>query len=224
MANARLLRQRVEDAQKEQVALNAQYEKDYEAYVGEVDKFNAGVTSSLWNPETHVYLRDAKAQNESYARSIGPSSYDPSKLEFAPSSSVSDKVIENSPLMEQLVRNPTTGKVEIYTASVVPDADGAPTQNKTWALSGEANILNSNIKVPVPQAARTPNLTVSDIRELADPGQNQASLSMLAAKGIIGKSQLAGDYYSKNSAFNDPKDQNNLKQHGVLARTLGGQL
>ena len=75
-----------------------------------------------------------------------------------------------------------------------------------------------------PDAPRAPNLTQGDIRELSNPSVDQVGMQMLANKGIIGKNELAGMDQSKISAFADPEDPHNLKEAGILARTLGGQL
>lgn len=78
---------------------------------------------------------------------------------------------------------------------------------------------------PVPvEAPRAPNLTQSDIRELRSPSLDQAGMQRAANRGIIGKNELVGMEMGKNSAFADPNDPNNLKEAGILARTLGGQL
>ena len=75
-----------------------------------------------------------------------------------------------------------------------------------------------------PPPPREPNLTVGNIREMKNPGRDMAGLQMAANMGIIGKSQLADNERSKVSAFADPDDPNNLKDAGILARTIGGQL
>lgn len=75
-----------------------------------------------------------------------------------------------------------------------------------------------------PEPPKAPSLTQSDIRELENPGQDAAGIQMAANRGMIAKSELADNEKSKNSAFADPEDPNNLKDAGILARVIGGQL
>lgn len=82
---------------------------------------------------------------------------------------------------------------------------------------------------PAPEPERVdpkePNITASNIREVMNPGLNQAQGQLLQAKGIVAKSDLAGDQPAmKNSVFSDQQDPQGLKERGVLARVLGGQL
>lgn len=75
-----------------------------------------------------------------------------------------------------------------------------------------------------PDMPRAPNLTNSNMRELANPSQDMAGMQQSENRGIIAKSELPGMGDSKNSAFSDPEDPNNLKGAGILARVIGGQL
>lgn len=75
-------------------------------------------------------------------------------------------------------------------------------------------------------APRAPNLTNNDYRAMRDPGTDQAGVAKANALGYTGKSELAGDAGGamRNSAFADPADPNGLKDRGILARVMGGQL
>ena len=81
---------------------------------------------------------------------------------------------------------------------------------------------------PAPPAeVREPNLTQNDVKEMQNPGQNQAELAMSAARGYIGKSQLASENdQSRNSAFANlaGDDPAGLKEKGTLARAIAGQI
>lgn len=90
--------------------------------------------------------------------------------------------------------------------------------------SGVGPVPTAPTAPTAPDAPRALNLTQSDIRELRSPSLDQAGMQMAANKGIIGKNELAGMDQSKISAFTDPEDPKNLKEAGILARTLGGQL
>lgn len=75
-------------------------------------------------------------------------------------------------------------------------------------------------------APRAPSITNSDYRALAAPGTDQAGVARANALGYTGKSELVGDQSGamRNSAFADPADPQGLKERGILARVMGGQL
>ena len=160
---------------------------------------------------------------------------------------------ENGPIFMGVqtayVRNPD-GTVSKYVPQQTPisyvDANGNPVdpnfmgENGTSGLTqvgGNYQYVNQgNFRVLAPPSAegivepeaaqevRAPNLTQSDIRELRNPSQDAAGVQAGINKGLIVKSELADNERSKVSAFADPEDPNNLKDAGILARVLGGQL
>lgn len=69
-----------------------------------------------------------------------------------------------------------------------------------------------------------PNYGISELKEIRSPGAAPAQVVAATNKGLVATSKLAGEVATKNSAFADPDDPNNLKDRGILARTLGGQL
>lgn len=79
-----------------------------------------------------------------------------------------------------------------------------------------------------PEDVRKPNLTQNDIKEITNPGLNQGQLAMQAARGYLGKSELAAenDPGSQNSAFTNLKgdDDLNLKAKGLVAQAIAGQI
>ena len=79
-----------------------------------------------------------------------------------------------------------------------------------------------------PEDVREPNLTQNDIKEITNPGLNQGQLAMQAARGYLGKSELAAenDPGSQNSAFTNLKgdDDLNLKAKGLVAQAIAGQI
>lgn len=80
---------------------------------------------------------------------------------------------------------------------------------------------------PVQGAApRSPNLTNADYAALSEPATDQAGVAKANALGYTGKSELAGDQGGpmRNSAFAKQDDPQGLKDRGILARVIGGQL
>jgi hypothetical protein len=100
-----------------------------------------------------------------------------------------------------------------------------PEQKELFKYQAVLAAPNNQPAEPAPaEEFRPPNLTQGDIRELKNPSQDMAGLQMMMNKGLIGKSELADNEKSKVSAFADPEDPNNLKDAGILARVMGGQL
>jgi len=75
-------------------------------------------------------------------------------------------------------------------------------------------------------APPAPSMTNSDYRALANPGTDPAGVVRDNNLGYTGNSEIAAmnDAPMRNSAFADPEDPKGLKDRGILARTLGGQL
>ena len=183
MANVRLLRQSIDDYQKDTDTENAnygaaydKYSKDFEVAKAQVDAYNAQVA--------------AKNAQGVYANHINQDPHTHALVYWYYTGNKDD------------VRGSPTPPIVLGAKPVVPDAPATPT--------------------PV----QAPNITASNARELMNPGQNQAGLDLQAAKGIIGKSELTGDQQPamRGSVFAKQDDPQGLKERGVLARVLGGQL
>lgn len=82
----------------------------------------------------------------------------------------------------------------------------------------------------MPDRPHNPSLRESDYKEMSAPGTDQAGIAIANAKGYTGKSDVealndqASRFTAQQNPFADPNDPYNLKERGVLARTLGGQL
>lgn len=82
----------------------------------------------------------------------------------------------------------------------------------------------------MPDRPQAPAMRESDLREIQSPGTDQAGIAIANAKGYTGKSDVealndqASRFTAQQNPFADPNDPYNLKERGVLARTLGGQL
>lgn len=75
-------------------------------------------------------------------------------------------------------------------------------------------------------APNGPNFTNNDLKALANPGTDPAGVVRDNNKGYTGNSEIAAlnSGPMRNSAFADPADPQNLKERGILARVMGGQL
>lgn len=88
----------------------------------------------------------------------------------------------------------------------------------------------TNLPTPVAPAQSVappaPNYTNNDRAAMANPGTDPAGVVRANNLGYTGNSEVsaANSGAMRNSAFNAPDDPNNLKERGVLARVLGGQL
>lgn len=215
MANVRLLRQSVEDYQKKLKAGNENYEADFAAYQAQVEAHNAGVaaiTAASANPLGSAYQLPSgkfgllsssgvKYEGNPYA---SLNAFADSKKDYG--------YVHKPNGTTTLYRRNSTGWGTTYT--IVGDY---PTLLQPPAVGAE------------PTQAEMPkdlNLTASNVKAVMNPGLNQAQAQLQAAKGIVAKSDLAGDQGEalKNSAFAKQDDPQGLKERGVLARVMGGQL
>lgn len=196
MANVRLLRQSIEDYQKDASAANEAYEAAY-----------------------GQYSKDFEAQQAQHQGLIN--AYN-AELNYIAAGNIGyiDHGNGNITMVKGVDENGKPIPVEGF-------------ENQRGTIGAGAHVLPAVPVTPtpitapaIPEEIKAPNLTVSNTRELMNPGQNQAQLGMQSAKGILGKSELAGDQQAamRGSAFADPNDPQGLKERGVLARVMGGQL
>lgn len=235
MARAKLLRQYIEDYQRkvagvnEQVeAANAQYQSAYQGYVDRANAYNqqieqynavmkAGLSpGSIFEDATGLKVVDKKGNVVPYQSytppilaEVGVRSDQPYKINGNWFIDVpKDSVDYSNPDNPQTIT--TTERQWIPVVAQHPgEAPTAPAE-------------------PTPPAeVKKPNLTQNDMREIQNPGLDQAGLAQQAARGYLGKSALVAERDpTKNSAFANLSgdDPNQLHDAGILARTLAGQL
>lgn len=75
-------------------------------------------------------------------------------------------------------------------------------------------------------APKTPSYTQRDLEAMKNPGTDAAGVARANALGYTGNSDVAGlnEPAMRNSAFTKPDDPYGLKDRGILARVMGGQL
>lgn len=80
------------------------------------------------------------------------------------------------------------------------------------------------------EVPKSPSLTQNDYEAMRYRTQDPAGMAMETAKGLVGKSDVealndqGSKFTAQQNPFADPNDPQNLRERGVLARTLGGQL
>lgn len=237
MARAKLLRQYIEDYQRkvagvnEQVeAANAQYQSAYQGYADRanaynawVDQVKAGGDRDYFKMEdgTWRYMtgRDGQLQAIAPGGRTAPPTYN-AIYDSA------DQLKASRATGYNLVRNPDGTVTPYQTISGRGGLTYNP-MNNTYGATGRLGEFNEQAPAaPVaPEPVRAPNLTRSNMKEMANPGLSQGQLALTRAQGFEGKSELRGDEMAApTSAFANQDDPNNLKEKGILARVMGGEL
>lgn len=228
MANARLLRQSIEDYQKKYDTTAKNFNARYKEYTDAVDGYNAEMDRLAKIPGAVAYVSNPDG---TYSKVVSQSG----KLLFAPKWQNIKGVKEvptSRPSYGQnsviVTEGPDKGVYVWDQGSVMGNMGPRDNVQPTWTREGGGPplIYNQPVAPKEPDAIKAPNITVSGTRELQNPGLNQAQLNMVGAKGIIGKSELTGDQQPamRGSVFAKQDDPQGLKERGVLARVLGGQL
>ena len=231
MANVRLLRQSIEDYQKKYDTTAKNFNARYKEYTDAVDGYNAEMDRLAKTPGAVAYISNPDG---TYSKVISKSG----KLIFARTEQ-NIKGVKEAPISNPLFgpkivivgEGPDKG---VYVWKHPDDKGASMGQGggASWYRAGATEggpppmIYNQPVAPKEPDSIRAPNITVSGSRELQNPGMDQSQLNLVGAKGVLGKSNLVADQQPamKGSVFADPGDPNGLKERGVLARVLGGQL
>jgi len=224
MARVKLLRQTLEDYNKKITALDTAYQQQYGVYAGQADAYNAKIEAfnvAMGKIKPGFVYEDESGRLKEVSPKGEIRNYSAGSILHGPLPTISktpEGVWQKTTTIE---REPavTDENGKIITPAVTESYSSPIKVNAIHP--GTASTLNPPTQPTPPMA---PNLTQGDMRELRAPSLDQAGMQMAANKGIIGKSELTGMEQSKISAFTDPEDPSNLKEAGILARTLGGQL
>lgn len=207
MANVRLLRQGIEDYQEDVMLRNRQIKKANTAYQASYDQYAN---------DTNAYNAYVNSFN---AKAAGGGVYSEGGAYF--SVATGDPAVAGSLITQQ----DGTQVWEIPNSVAEPDANGSYSTYLPYIGEKPGAAPAAPAEPVAPEAPKVPSLTNANLRELGNPGLSPGELEMSRAKGIDARSQLAGDEMKgANSAFADPDDPNNLKERGILARVMGGQL
>ena len=217
MANVRLLRQQVQDYQRELMAVNRDYRADYNQYKEAVDSYNTAVAAR------NTQIANAQKNGTNLAEPInGGSSY---KVLSGVNAGREVPLVTslNKNVGDYVFKHNGSGGLTLYKL-----------QNVSWsqkgyvgvATVGKATALPASPVAPEePDAPPGPSFTEKEKKLLTNPTAGPAEMNMGNAKGVSLQSSLAGEVpTASTSPFANPEDPNNLKEKGVLARVLGGQL
>jgi len=254
MARAKLLRQYLDDYRKKVVGENAAYLDRYATYQGQFDAYKAAGEAFNYMAENSPHSAQIYQDGKIYLGTGGGGFVDskvPVIREYTRAEA--EELGKNDPYRFLGIPPRPEQGTEIWDAGYGGMlSPGSPAYNEQLSIQqaawdadkkladmGAIKYLatdNSGMVItasapPVAPAAPAPaadipppNLTQSNIRELQNPAQDMAGLQMAMNKGVVGKSELADNTQSKNSGFANPEDPNNLKDLGILARVVGGQL
>ena len=217
MANVRLLRQQVQDYQRKLEGINRGYQADYRIYRGDVEVYNQALEkvkqggNSTWLPNadgTYSLVRNAGGQPVYQG---GSDMNVPMVDSLPPKGSGPNRVVVN-----------VNGRTTNYVRGSAKD----PWVENVNLRGHPSPYIARKPEAPdEPDATPSPNLTEKEKGLLRNPTAGPSEMVMANAKGVAVASSLAGDQpAAPNSAFANPDDPNNLKERGVLARVLGGQL
>ena len=221
MSNVRLLRQQVDAYQRALEGLNREYKSDYNTYKDGINAYNAQVDAGnqrgaiTWVKSADGGYRAYTGQgNTMLERSAGSASV--ALLDSLPNTGKASYGVMNA--RTALVRN-SSGGVDMYSTRG-EDYGGWKKVQSNSGLIGDAPVAPKE-----PEAPNAPRFTEKEKGLLMNPTAGPAEMVAANARGEAVTSSLAGDEEAgKNSAFANPDDPNNLKDRGVLARVLGGQL
>lgn len=237
MARAKLLRQYVEDYQRKVAGVNEQteaanttYQGAYQGYADRataynawVDQVKAGADRGYFKMEdgTWRYMtgRDGNLQAIAPGGKVGPPT-------FNATYNSAEELKAARATGYNLVRNADGTVTPYQTISGRGGLSYSP-MNTNYAATGRVGEFTEQAPAaPVaPEPVREPSFTRANMKEMANPGLSQAQLAMSRAQGFEGKSELKGDEMTApTSAFASEDDPNNLKEKGILARVMGGQL
>lgn len=90
-----------------------------------------------------------------------------------------------------------------------------------------ASAYRAPTNIPTQEVPKAPTFTVNQLEEMANPSNSAAEINRAQAFGYSGKSALVAERDpTKNSAFANlgGDDPNNLKEKGVLARAIAGEI
>lgn len=110
----------------------------------------------------------------------------------------------------------------------VTTSDPNVRQQVGWQAGPTLRLMEySGPDAPTQDVPKEPTFTVNQLEEMANPSNSAAEINRAQAFGYSGKSALVAERDpTKNSAFANlgGDDPNNLKEKGVLARAIAGEI
>lgn len=237
MSRATLLRQYVQDYNIKLQKIDDDYREQYETYKNNVNNYNDFLNSVKAGQQQGIgeYAPGLYTVVKGYTDDKGEvgltAAYADEKGNPQMSGMMVDKLPENNDagLSGVYLRNPD-GTASFHQWNSGFDFLGNPIENVTpgWSPTGyNARVIDENGIVAPERNIPEPRLSLSDLKELNNPRDDMAGIAMANALGYSGNSALVADQpTSPNSAFFNigGDNPNNLKDKGILARTLAGEI
>jgi hypothetical protein len=241
MSRAKLLRQYLHDYNRKVEKADDIYREQYGTYKAKAEEYNAFVNSVKAGQQQAVgeYAPGAYTLLKGYTDDQGQAgltaAYADKKGNPQMAGALVDKLPEGNAagLNGVYVKNPN-GTATFHSWSggglfgnTVDEFGQEIPQG--WQNTGySARIMdNSGITAPEQHAPPAPRFTQNQIREMEHPTDDAAGIVKAQALGYSGNPQLKGlEPASRNSAFSNigGDDPNNLKDKGVLARAIAGEI
>lgn len=247
MSRAKLLRQYLTDYNRKVTKADDIYREQYETYKAKADEYNAFVNSVKAGQQQAVgeYAPGSYTMLKGYTDNNGQPGITAVSADKSGNPQLAGALVDKLPngpagLNGVYLKNPD-GTATFYTyqapsaggwISDGTDGGGGTQVEATpggWQKSDyTARIMdNSGIVAPEQHAPKAPTFTQNQIREMENPTDDAAGIVKANALGYTGNPQLKGDQpASRNSAFANlgGDDPNNLKDKGVLARAIAGEI
>ena len=241
MSRAKLLRQYLTDHNRRLEKANDIYKEQYGAYKVKADEYNNFVNSVKAGYQQGIgeYADGAYTLLKGYTDSNGQPGFTAAYADKKGNPQMAGPLVDTLPntgagLNGVYLKNPD-GTATFHTWQSGTDMlGGTVDENGNQLPSGwqktaySARVMDgSSIKAPEQQKVRAPTFTQNQINEMQNPTDDAAGVVKAQALGYTGNSRLKGDEpASRNSAFANLSgdDPNNLREKGVLARTLAGEI
>lgn len=248
MSRVTLLRQTLADYNKKVQSADSMYREQYSAYGAKIDDYNnflnsvkAGQQQAVgeFSPGLYTVLKgysDDKGEvglTAAYADKQGNPQMSGALVSELPKDNADGAAGVYLKNADGTATFHTWDSGQNYVAGSGGDggSDGQVVQDGTpgWVASGNTlRVMNPDtIIAPEQMKLQAPSLTLGDMEELQNPTDDQAGIAKANALGYSGNSKLVADEpTSRNSAFFNiaGDDPNGLKDKGILARTLAGEL
>lgn len=238
MSRAKLLRQYLQDYNRKVGKADDIYREQYNAYKMKAEEYNAFVTSVKAGQQQAVgeYAPGAYTLLKGYTDDQGQvgltAAYADKKGNPQMAGALVDKLPDgNSAGLNGVYLKGANGTATFHTWNSGADMLGNTLEGVTpgWQNTGySARVMdNSGITPPTQDAPRAPSFTQGQIKEMENPTDDAVGMAKANALGYTGNARLKGDEpASRNSAFANLSggDPNNLKDKGVLARALAGEI
>lgn len=238
MSRAKLLRQYLHDYNRKVEKADDIYREQYGTYKAKAEDYNAFVNSVKAGQQQAVgeYAPGAYTLLKGYTDDQGQAGLTAAYADKKGNPQMAGVLVDKLPegnaagLNGVYVKNPN-GTATFHTWNGGTDMLGNQIEGVTpgWQNSGySARIMdNSGITAPEQHAPPAPRFTQNQIREMEHPTDDAAGIVKAQALGYSGNPQLKGlEPASRNSAFSNigGDDPNNLKDKGVLARAIAGEI